>query len=109
MFSSYKRVFWLSVVMALFVYVPFGSVAFSTDVWTRFARISEWAASGFPLKEQLLMSQNYPFGFEMHWTRPLDYIGYAFAWPFIDTCVLVCPSVSKKKKIIIFFFFLVLL
>ena len=83
MFSSYKRVFWLSVVMSLFVYVPFNNVVWSTDVWTRFARITEWASAGFPLKEQLLMSQNYPFGFEMHWTRPLDYIGYIFAWPFI--------------------------
>ena len=83
MFSSYKRVFWLSVVMSLFVYVPFNTVAFSTDVWTRLARISEWVSSGFPMKEQLLMSQNYPFGFELHWTRPLDYIGYIFAWPFI--------------------------
>ena len=83
MFSTYKRVFWLAVIMSLFVYVPFSGVAFSTDVWTRFARISEWVAAGFPFKEQLLMSQNYPFGFELHWTRPLDFIGYAFAWPFI--------------------------
>ena len=83
MFSSYKRVFWLSVVMSLFFYVPFNVIAFSTDVWTRLARISEWASAGFPMKEQLLMSQNYPFGFELHWTRPLDYIGYIFAWPFI--------------------------
>ncbi|MDY6407999.1 MAG: hypothetical protein SPL08_04810 [Pseudomonadota bacterium] len=83
MFSSYKRVFWLSVVMSLFVYVPFYVTGFSTDVWTRLARISEWVANGFPLKEHLLMSQNYPFGFELHWTRPLDYIGYIGAWPFI--------------------------
>jgi len=83
MFSNYKRVFWLAVVMSLFVYAPFTATLFSTDVWTRFARISEWADAGFPLKERLLMSQNYPFGFELHWTRPLDFIGYAFAWPFI--------------------------
>ena len=83
MFSSYKRVIWLAMVMSLFVFVPFYVVGFSTDVWTRLSRIQEWANAGFPLKEQLMMTQNYPFGVEMHWTRPLDFIGYAFAWPFI--------------------------
>lgn len=83
MFSSYKRVIWLATVMSLFVFVPFYVIGFSTDVWTRLARIQEWVNAGFPWKEQLMMSQNYPFGLEMHWTRPLDFIGYVFAWPFI--------------------------
>ncbi|MBQ7413721.1 MAG: hypothetical protein IJV07_05585 [Alphaproteobacteria bacterium] len=82
MFSSYKRVFWLAALMTLFVYVPF-SVFWSTDVWARMSRIMEWANAGFPWREQVVFGQNYPFGFEMHWTRPLDIIGYAFAWPFI--------------------------
>ncbi len=83
MFSNYKRVYALELVMAVFYFAPFVVVGWSTDVWTRFARIQEWALAGFPLKETLMMSQNYPFGHEMHWTRPLDWIGYAFAWPFI--------------------------
>ena len=83
MFSSYKRVIWLAMVMSLFVFVPFFVTGFSTDVWTRLTRIQEWVNAGFPWKEQLMMGQNYPFGFEMHWTRPLDFIGYAFSWPFI--------------------------
>lgn len=85
MFSTYKRVFWLAALMTIFYYVPFHVVGFSTDVWTRLARIREWAATGFPLQEQLMMSQNYPFGMEMHWTRLMDWIGYAFAWPFIPS------------------------
>lgn len=83
MFSKYRNVFWLSVIMAVFYFVPFWVTGWSTDVWTRFSRIQEWAALGFPWQEQLTMTQNYPFGHEMHWTRPLDVIGYAFAWPFI--------------------------
>ena len=55
MFSSYKRVIWLAMVMSLFVFVPFYVVGFSTDVWTRLSRIQEWANAGFPLKEQLMM------------------------------------------------------
>ena len=82
MFSSYKRVFWLAALMTLFVYVPF-SVFWSTDVWSRMSRIVEWANAGFPWREQVVFSQNYPVGFELHWTRPLDIIGYVFAWPFI--------------------------
>ena len=83
MFSTYKRVFWLSALMTIFFFVPFYVDGFSTDVWTRLTRIEIWANEGFPLKETLTMTQNYPFGVEMHWTRPLDFIGYIFAWPFI--------------------------
>ena len=64
-------------------YVPFYILGWNTDVWTRFTRIQEWAAQGFPWKEHLMMGQNFPYGHEMHWTRPLDVIGYIFAWPFI--------------------------
>ena len=92
MFSTYKRVFWLSVVMSLFMFVPFCVTGFSTDVWTRMTRITEWANAGFPWHEQLMTSHNYPFGFELHWTRPLDVIGYAFAWPFI-------PEFGLKKAL----------
>lgn len=83
MFSSYRRVFLLALIMSAFYFVPFFVQGWSTDVWTRFMRIQEWVDAGFPFKETLMMSQNYPFGHEMHWTRPLDWIGYAFAWPFI--------------------------
>ena len=83
MFSTYRRVFVLALVMAVFYFVPFFVKGWSTDVWIRFVRIQEWALAGFPWKETLMMGQNYPFGHEMHWTRPLDWIGYAFAWPFI--------------------------
>lgn len=83
MFSTYRRVFLLALVMAVFYYIPFFVKGWSTDVWIRFVRIQEWALAGFPWKETLMMGQNYPFGHEMHWTRPLDWIGYAFAWPFI--------------------------
>ncbi|MGN1063415.1 MAG: hypothetical protein ACI4QM_03735, partial [Alphaproteobacteria bacterium] len=83
MFSNYRSVFWLAAIMSVFFYVPFFVNGWSTDVWMRFARIEEWAAAGFPWHEQLMMGQNYPFGHEMHWTRPLDVIGYMFAWPFI--------------------------
>ena len=83
MFSTYRRVFTLALVMAVFYFIPFFVKGWSTDVWIRFVRIQEWAEAGFPWKETLMMSQNYPFGHEMHWTRPLDWIGYAFAWPFI--------------------------
>ena len=83
MFSTYKRVFWLSAIMTIFFFMPFYVDGFSTDVWTRLTRIKIWANEGFPLKETLTMTQNYPFGVEMHWTRPLDFIGYIFAWPFI--------------------------
>lgn len=85
MFSSYRAVFWLSVVMALFVFAPFYVTGFSTDVWTRLARIAEWSRLGFPWHEYLTAEQNFPFGQELHWTRPLDFLGYAFAWPFIPT------------------------
>lgn len=83
MFSSYKNAYILALILSLFYFVPFLLQGWSTDVWVRFMRIQEWAEAGFPLKETLMMSQNYPFGHEMHWTRPLDWIGYAFAWPFI--------------------------
>ncbi len=83
MFATYKRVFWLSALMSVFVFAPFYVTGFSTDVWTHLIRIREWVAAGFPWREQLLMSYNFPFGDEMHWTRPLDIIGYIFAWPFI--------------------------
>ncbi|MDD3669386.1 MAG: hypothetical protein PHX68_03835 [Alphaproteobacteria bacterium] len=83
MFNNYKSVFILSLVMAAFVFVPFYVTGFSTDVWTRLARIEEWAGLGFPWRENLMMGQNFPYGHEMHWTRPLDFLGYAFAWPFI--------------------------
>ncbi|MDR2902864.1 MAG: hypothetical protein LBU87_07180 [Lactobacillales bacterium] len=83
MFSSYKSVFWICVIMAVFVYVPFDVIGFSTDVWIRLDRIREWESLGFPLREFLSAGQNYPFGHEMHWTRPLDFVGYIFAWPFI--------------------------
>lgn len=83
MFFTYRKVFWTCLIMTVFFYVPFYLVGWSTDVWTRFSRIQEWAAQGFPFKEQLMMGQNFPYGHEMHWTRPLDIIGYIFAWPFI--------------------------
>lgn len=83
MFSNYKRVFWLALVMSLFMYVPFWVTGYSTDVWMRLARIREWIADGFPWREHLMMTQNFPMGVEMHWTRPMDIIGYVFAWPFI--------------------------
>lgn len=83
MFSSYKNVFLLAAVMTLFFYVPFQILGLNTDVYMRFVRIYEWANMGFPWREQLMAGQNFPYGHEMHWTRPLDVIGYAFAWPFI--------------------------
>lgn len=83
MFSSYRAVFWISAVMALFVFAPFYVTGYSTDVWTRLARIAEWSKMGFPLHEYLTAEQNFPFGQELHWTRPLDFLGYAFAWTFI--------------------------
>lgn len=83
MFNNYKSVFILSLIMAVFVFVPFYVSGFSTDVWIRLARIEEWAALGFPWRENLMMGQNFPYGHEMHWTRPLDFLGYAMAWPFI--------------------------
>lgn len=92
MFSDWKKPFWLSAVMAVFIFVPFYVTGFSTDVWMRLVRIQEWAAADFPWQEQLMMAQNYPFGLEMHWTRPLDFIGYAFAWPFI-------PNWGLKKAL----------
>ena len=60
MFSNYRRVIWLAMVMSLFVFFPFFVTGFSTDVWTRLTRIQEWANAGFPWKEQLMMGQNYP-------------------------------------------------
>ncbi len=92
MFHSFKIVFWLSAVMSVFFFVPFDVNGYSTDVWTRLARIREWAAAGFPMAETLMKSQNWPVGFEMHWTRLLDLIGYAAAWPFI-------PSFGLKKAL----------
>lgn len=83
MFSNYRTVFWLSAVMALFVFAPFYVTGYSTDVWTRLARIMEWHALDFPWREYMTVGQNYPFGQELHWTRPLDVIGYAFAWTFV--------------------------
>lgn len=84
MFSNYRTVYWISLVMSLFFFAPF-SVAWSTDVWMRFVRITEWVSWGFPMGEVLSYAQNAPFGHEMHWTRPLDVIGYLGAWPFIPT------------------------
>ena len=74
MFSSYKNAYILALILSLFYFVPFLLQGWSTDVWVRFMRIQEWAEAGFPLKETLMMSQNYPFGHEMHWTRPLDWL-----------------------------------
>lgn len=83
MFSSYKSVFWICAVMTVFFYVPFYPTGFSTDVWMRMVRVMEWAAADFPWKEHLMMAQNFPSGVELHWTRPMDWIGYILAWPFI--------------------------
>ena len=82
-FNSYRWVFWLSAVMALFVFVPFYT-NFNTDVWMRFVRIQEWVEAGFPMQETLMQAQNYPYGVQMHWTRFMDIIGYVCAWPFIS-------------------------
>ncbi len=84
MFFTYRRVFWLSAVMALFVFMPFHINGFSTDVWMRFVRIQEWMNAGFPMHETLMQGQNYPYGVQMHWTRFMDIIGYACAWPFMS-------------------------
>lgn len=83
MFHSYRSVVWLILLITAGVYVPFYVSGFSTDVWIRLVRIQEWSTAGFPFKEILMAGQNYPFGHEMHWTRPLDWIGYMGAWPFI--------------------------
>ena len=84
MFFTYKRVFWLSAIMALFVLVPFHINGFSTDVWMRMVRIQEWMNAGFPMHETLMQGQNYPYGVQMHWTRFMDIIGYFCAWPFMS-------------------------
>lgn len=90
--------------MTVFFFVPFYVNGWSTDVWMRFARIEEWAMAGFPWHEQLMHGQNYPFGHEMHWTRPLDIIGYALAWPFIPNWGL-----SKSLEIMSYFTPLIIL
>lgn len=92
MFSSYRSMLWLAIIMTVFFYVPFDVSGWSTDVYIRFARIYEWANMGFPWREHLMAGQNFPYGHEMHWTRPLDAIGYAFAWPFI-------PNSGLKKSL----------
>ncbi len=92
MFSSYKNVFFLAVACILLYHLPFSVTGFSTDVWTRLSRIQEWATNGFPIWEIKMMGQNYPYGHEMHWTRPMDVIGYVFAWPFI-------PAYGLKKSL----------
>lgn len=102
MFFTYRKVFWTCLIMTVFFYVPFYLLGWNTDVWTRFARIQEWAAQGFPWKEQLMMGQNFPYGHEMHWTRPLDIIGYAFAWPFI-------PNYGIKQSLEIMSYYVPLL
>ena len=51
MFFNYRRVFWLSVAMALFVLCPFDVSGFSTDVWMHFVRIQEWMKASFPMQE----------------------------------------------------------
>ncbi|MGN0919257.1 MAG: hypothetical protein ACI4OR_00625 [Alphaproteobacteria bacterium] len=84
MFFTYKRVFWLSAIMTLFVLVPFHINGFSTDVWMRMVRIQEWMNAGFPMQETLMRAQNYPYGVQMHWTRFMDIIGYVCAWPFMS-------------------------
>lgn len=101
MFSSYRTVYWLSLIMSLFFFAPF-EAHWSTDVWMRFVRITEWVAQGFPMHEVLSYAQNAPFGHEMHWTRPLDIIGYVFAWPFI-------PAYGLKRAIEIMSYFVPLL
>lgn len=102
MFFTYRRVFLTCLIMTIFFYVPFYLLGWSTDVWTRFSRIQEWVAQGFPLKEQLMMGQNFPYGHEMHWTRPLDVIGYIFAWPFI-------PNYGIKESLEIMSYYVPLL
>lgn len=102
MFFTYRKVLWTCLIMTVFFYVPFYLLGWSTDVWTRFTRIQEWAAQGFPWKEQLMMGQNFPFGHEMHWTRPLDIIGYVFAWPFI-------PNYGLKESLEIMSYYVPLL
>lgn len=102
MFFTYRKVFWTCLIMTVFFYVPFYLLGWNTDVWTRFSRIQEWAAQGFPWKEQLMMGQNFPYGHEMHWTRPLDIIGYAFAWPFI-------PNYGIKQSLEIMSYYVPLL
>lgn len=83
MFFTYRNACLLAVLMTVFFYIPFDVIGYSTDVWMRLDRIQQWAADGFPFRETLQAAQNYPFGHEMHWTRPLDFIGYALAWTFI--------------------------
>lgn len=99
---KYKHVVILSLLMALFYFVPFWKTGWSTDVFIHLNRIAEWVQDGFPFTEQLMRGQNYPFGHEMHWTRPLDFIGYAGAWPFI-------PNWGLKKALEIMSFYVPLL
>ncbi len=50
------------------------------DVWMRLARVWQWHDGG-GWYDRMLPRLNAPYGLENHWTRPLDMLLLALAWP----------------------------
>ncbi len=58
--------------------IPYGIQ--DPDVWLRLVRVWQWHDGG-GWYDRVITRMNAPYGLENHWTRPLDVLLLALAWP----------------------------